>query len=198
MDSEYRIWEQDLAQLVHELCRIESRLPLGVLVLGGSMSEVVGEPIGSAHNLPLARRLVTAVLEALPDTVSLAIQGCEHINRALVVERRVQEQYHWDLVDVWPVPEAGGSLAAAAMEQYQDPVVVASVRAEAGLDVGQTLIGMHLEPVAVPVRLSIRQIGGAVVTAARCRPPLIGGHRAQYGKAKNVPKEIIATRTRVK
>lgn len=180
MDFDLDAWAHSLTTLVHELCGYPSPMPLKVLVLGGSVSEVVGEPIGTAHNLPLARSLVAAVLKALPAPVSLAVQGCEHINRALVVERQVQELHGWDLVEVWPVPEAGGSLASAAMEEYRDPVLVASVRAEAGLDVGQTLIGMHLRPVAVPVRLSITRIGGALVTAARSRPPLIGGPRAQY------------------
>ncbi len=147
------------------------------------MSEVAGYPIGTAHNLELGRIVLAAVKEAVPPNIALAVQGCEHINRALVVERTTQEQFGWTAVSVWPVLEAGGSLAAAAMELMAEPVVVETVRAEAGVDIGQTLIGMHLRPVAVPLRVGPRQVGHAVVTAARCRPPLVGGPRAHYGPA---------------
>lgn len=180
MDSDPVVLEHDLYHLVRELCGIQTPMPLRVLVLGGSVSEMMGKAIGTAHSVSIGRTMLRAVLDGVPDSVALAVQGCEHINRALVVERWAQEQYGWDLVEVWPVPEAGGSLAAAAMELYHDPVVVETIRAEAGLDIGQTLIGMHLRPVPVPVRLSRVRVGEAIVTAARCRPPLIGGARARY------------------
>ena len=180
MDFDPIGFERDLILLVQELCAMRTAMPLRVLVLGGSVSEIRGKAIGSAHSLPMGRSVLRAAMEGVPEPVALAVQGCEHINRALVVERWAQEQYGWNLVEVWPVPEAGGSLAAAAMELYHDPVVVEAVRAEAGLDIGQTLIGMHLRPVPVPVRLSRNRLGEAIVTAARCRPPLIGGDRSWH------------------
>lgn len=180
MDCDPIVFEHDISHLVRELCAIRTAMPLRVLVLGGSVSEIMGKAIGTAHSLPMGRRVLRAAIDGVPEPVALAVQGCEHINRALVVERWAQEQYGWNLVEVWPVPEAGGSLAAAAMELYHDPVVVETIRAEAGLDIGQTLIGMHLRPVPVPVRLSRVRLGEAIVTAARCRPPLVGGDRARH------------------
>jgi len=110
----------------------------------------------------------------------LAIQCCEHLNRALVVERSTMESYGLEEVSVVPVPRAGGALAAYAMRHFADPVVVESIQAHAGLDIGATLIGMHLRRVAVPVRLKQQKIGQAIVIAARTRPKLIGGPRACY------------------
>ena len=110
----------------------------------------------------------------------LAVQCCEHLNRALVVEEDALERFGLTEVTVHPVPEAGGSAASRAYELFDRPVVVESVTGDLGLDIGQTLIGMHLKRVAVPVRLSVRHIGDAVLTAARTRPPLIGGERAKY------------------
>lgn len=178
--SEWRTWALQAAEAVRQLVNTPMGYRCRLVVLGGSMSEVTGNRIGSAHNLDLGREILSGILQALPDGIALAVQGCEHINRALVVEREVGERADLPLVTVWPVPEAGGSLAAAAMELMKDPVVVAGVQAQAGLDIGQTLIGMHLKPVAVPVRLGIRTIGHAVVTAAVTRPPLVGGARARH------------------
>lgn len=160
---------------------VPNAYPLDLIVVGGSMSEVQGQAIGTRHSLDWGRAVLGALMEAATPW-PLAIQGCEHINRALVVERDVQRQWELPVVTVYPVPEAGGSLAAAAMELFSDPVVVARVEASAGLDIGQTLIGMHLKPVAVPIRLQHSRVGKAVVTAARSRPPLIGGPRAHYEK----------------
>lgn len=180
-ESSWNQWQQQARDTVKAILAIPSLSPLQLFVLGGSMSEVTGHPIGQAHNVLLGRAILQAVYKAMPPEVGLAVQGCEHINRSLVVERWVQKQHRLSLVSVWPVPEAGGSLASAAMELFDDPVVVASVQADAGIDIGQTLIGMHLRPVAVPVRVGHRFIGAATVTAARCRPPLVGGPRARYG-----------------
>ena len=112
--------------------------------------------------------------------VDLAFQCCEHLNRALVVERKTCNRYHLEEVTVIPVPEAGGSMAAKAYKQMEDPVVVEFIKADYGMDIGDTFIGMHLKHVAVPVRVSINQIGGAHVTLAKTRPKLIGGERAVY------------------
>ena len=54
------------------------------------------------------------------------------------------------------------------------------IRADAGLDIGGTLIGMHLKKVAVPVRPEQNRVGEAIVLAARVRPKFIGGNRACY------------------
>jgi uncharacterized protein (TIGR01440 family) len=110
----------------------------------------------------------------------LAIQCCEHLNRALVVEKACAEKYGLEIVAVMPHPKAGGSLSASAMEKFNQPVVVETITAHAGLDIGDTFIGMHLKRVAVPVRLAAKNIGQAHLTAARHRPKLIGGARAKY------------------
>ena len=110
----------------------------------------------------------------------LAAQCCEHLNRALVVEREAAERFNLEIVSAVPKPKAGGSFAAAAYLAYAEPVLVEHIKASAGLDIGSTLIGMHLKDVAVPLRLEIKTIGEASVTAARTRPKLIGGARAQY------------------
>ena len=110
----------------------------------------------------------------------LAIQCCEHLNRALVVEEECALKYGLEIVSVVPHEKAGGSLATVAMTSFRKPVVVETIAAHAGLDVGDTFIGMHLKRVAVPVRLAVKQIGKAHVTAARTRPKFIGGDRARY------------------
>ena len=110
----------------------------------------------------------------------LAFQGCEHINRALTIERRAAGKFNLEPVSVIPVVHAGGSMSAYAYQHMDDPVVVEAIRANAGIDIGQTLIGMHLKPVAVPLRTSIEKIGDAIVTIATTRPKLIGGEQAIY------------------
>ena len=110
----------------------------------------------------------------------LAAQCCEHLNRALIVERATAEVFGYEPVNVIPQPKAGGSFATAVYHALAQPVAVESVRASAGLDIGGTLVGMHLRHVAVPVRLSRKQIGEAVVLAARVRPKFVGGARAIY------------------
>ncbi len=180
MASDTDDWAQQLAEALDEVLAIRTAMPLKIFVLGASISEITGHRIGTAHNLDLARPLLERLLSSAPKEVGIAIQGCEHINRALVVEKRIQERYSLKLVDVWPVPEAGGSFASAAMELFEEPVVVSEIQAEAGLDIGQTLIGMHLRPVAVPIRIKTARVGHGIVTAARSRPPLIGGARAKY------------------
>ena len=110
----------------------------------------------------------------------VAFQCCEHLNRALVMERAAAEARCFEVVCVVPQPKAGGSLATSAYRALKDPVVVLAVSADAGLDIGLTLIGMHLRRVAVPVRLGIDRIGCAIVSAARTRPMLVGGERAKY------------------
>ena len=112
--------------------------------------------------------------------VCLAVQCCEHLNRALILERADAERFGYEPVNVCPQPKAGGSFATTVWNQMQDPVAVEHIRAKAGLDIGGTLIGMHLKEVAVPVRLSVAKIGEANILCARTRPKFIGGERAVY------------------
>ena len=155
--------------------------PVKLLVIGGSSSEICGGVIGHASSPETGKAVAETILEFCNERgLFLAAQCCEHLNRALVVERETAEKYGYDIVCAVPQPKAGGSLATAAWRRMSDPVLVESVRADAGIDVGLTLIGMHLRAVAVPIRLNVKSIGEAPVTAARTRPRLIGGERAKY------------------
>ena len=157
--------------------------PVRLLVVGGSSSEMAGGTIGHQSTYELGEALAEAVLDlANEQNFSAAFQCCEHLNRALVMERAAAEKYGYTIVCAVPQPKAGGSLATAAWKRMNDPVLVESISADAGIDVGLTLIGMHLRSVAVPVRLSTDRIGSAIVTAARTRPKLIGGERAKYSE----------------
>lgn len=152
-----------------------------IIVIGCSTSEVRGSRIGKDGNSAIAEALYTAVAPlAAEKGLYLAFQCCEHLNRALVVERNVAEKYDLDEVSVVPYPHAGGSMASWAYRAFSDPVVAETIQAHGGIDIGETLIGMHLKRVAVPLRLENRQIGQARVNAAFTRPKLIGGIRAKY------------------
>ncbi len=152
-----------------------------IVVLGFSSSEILGEKIGKASSLEVAKSLLPVFLE-LTDQNNLfpAFQCCEHLNRALVVSKKCWQQYNLNRVTVIPDPDAGGAMAAAAHDSLKEVVVVEKLTAEAGVDVGDTFIGMHLREVAVPVRSRVEKIGEAHVTLARTRPKLIGGNRAVY------------------
>ncbi|HEY3315906.1 MAG TPA: TIGR01440 family protein [Bacillota bacterium] len=164
-----------------ELLEAAHLKPGQILIVGGSTSEVAGQKIGSAGNREVAEAILQPIIElAKAARVRLAVQGCEHINRAVVVQRETAEAYGLEEVSVYPVAKAGGAMAATAMDLFTDPVVVEEIKAHAGLDIGDTFIGMHLRRVAVPVRLSLKEIGSAHLTAARTRPKLIGGERAVY------------------
>ncbi|HHW18685.1 MAG TPA: TIGR01440 family protein [Firmicutes bacterium] len=168
-------------EAVKGLLEVARLKPGQILVLGCSTSEVQGKRIGSFGNVHVAEAILEGVEAALSGTgVYLAVQCCEHLNRALVVERETCEKYNLTEVTVLPVPNAGGATAATAVRRFKDPVVVESIQAHAGIDIGDTFIGMHLRPVAVPVRLPIKAIGYAHLTMARTRPKLIGGKRAVY------------------
>jgi uncharacterized protein (TIGR01440 family) len=173
--------EQDLTTLLDEFVA-QAPLKKGQLfVIGCSTSEVKGEKIGTAGGLEIAAAIFKP-LKAFADKhgVYLAFQGCEHLNRAITLERAAAEKYGYEEVSVVPVRTAGGSMATYAYRHLTDAVVVEEVQAHAGIDIGQTLIGMNLKRVAVPVRTSVKQIGEAIVTAAKTRPKLIGGERAVY------------------
>lgn len=151
------------------------------VVIGCSSSEIVGQKIGKGSTPEAAKAVVDEILPILNERgLYLAAQCCEHLNRALVVERAAAEKYMLDEVCVRPMPKAGGSFATAVYDRMSDPVMVEHVKAHAGMDIGCTLIGMHLKDVAVPLRLSVKKIGDALVTAAYTRPKLIGGVRAHY------------------
>ena len=150
-----------------------------ILVVGCSTSEVLGSKIGTNSSPETAETLFAALRDAAAERgIYMAVQCCEHLNRAIVVTR-VAVPFA-EPVNVVPHPKAGGSLAAAAYRGLPDPVVVEYIKADAGLDIGLTLIGMHLKHVAVPLRLAHNRIGEALVTAARTRPKFIGGVRAVY------------------
>ncbi|MBQ9978875.1 MAG: TIGR01440 family protein [Clostridia bacterium] len=152
-----------------------------ILVIGCSSSEIVGESIGKGSNFNAARAVYEGIAPVLEEKgIFLAAQCCEHLNRALVVERECAERYGLETVCVVPKAKAGGSFATAAFENFKDPVVVETIKAHAGIDIGDTLIGMHLRAVAVPVRLSVKRLGEANLVFARTRPKYIGGPRACY------------------
>nr|WP_240503576.1 TIGR01440 family protein [Natranaerobius trueperi] len=171
---------QDTIEATKELLK-EANLKNGdILVVGCSTSEVIGKKIGSSSSHEVAEAIFKGLVNTINQDIYLAFQCCEHLNRALVVERSCAEKYNLEQVSVIPVPEAGGSLSGLAYKALEDPIVVESIKAHGGIDIGDTLIGMHLKPVAVPVRSSIKTIGKAHLTMARTRPKLIGGKRAVY------------------
>ena len=167
---------------VTELTKADKRFnPVKLLVIGCSSSEIAGGTIGHASAYELGEQVADEILTiANEQGFECAFQCCEHLNRALVMERETAEKKGYEIVCVVPQPKAGGSLATAAYRAMRDPVVVSEIKADAGIDIGRTLIGMHLRPVAVPVRLETEMIGQALVIAARTRPRLIGGERAKY------------------
>ena len=152
-----------------------------IFVVGCSSSEIVGAVIGKGSAFDAAKAVLDGIYPVLRERgIYLAAQCCEHLNRALIVERECAERYGYEIVSVKPQPKAGGSFATAAYQTFEAPVALEHIRAHAGLDIGGTLIGMHLRDVAVPVRLSISQIGEARILCARTRPKYIGGERAIY------------------
>jgi uncharacterized protein (TIGR01440 family) len=173
---------EQVSTIVEELI-LAGRLTEGqLLVVGASTSEVIGEHIGKHGSMDVAKALFDGIQQTRKKHgVAIAFQCCEHLNRALVIERSwFNHNPNCEEVRAIPVAKAGGSMAAYAYQHLDDPVLIESVKAQAGIDIGDTLIGMHLKAVAVPFRSSIRSIGQAHVTAAYTRPKLIGGQRAVY------------------
>ena len=169
------------ATAVRELIETAHLTAGQLLVIGCSSSEMVGERIGKNSSMEAAVAFYEAIAPILAEHgILLAAQCCEHLNRALIVERSTAERFGYEPVWVKPQPKAGGSFATTVWERMSDPVAVEQIRAHAGMDVGSTLIGMHLRRVAVPVRLSVNRIGEASLVCARTRPAYIGGPRAQY------------------
>ncbi len=171
--------QQALEQL-HAIDRSDLN-PMCLLVVGCSSSEIIGGQIGKASSPEVGELVAKTVLDFAEQVqVAVAFQCCEHLNRALVVQRQTVEKYGLTPVSVVPVPSAGGSCGAAAYKLMGDAVMVEAVSADSGIDIGNTMIGMHMRPVAVPVRLSVQAVGEASIVCARTRPKLIGGPRAQY------------------
>lgn len=174
--------EKEAAVLLRELAEAGGLKRENIVLIGTSTSEVAGARIGTSGTTDVAERLFRGWASVASELgLHLAFQCCEHLNRALVVEETLLERYpQFERVSVVPVPKAGGAMASYAYRHMKQPCVIETIAAHAGLDVGDTLIGMHLRRVAVPVRLSVRSIGHAHVTAAYTRPKLIGGARAIY------------------
>lgn len=160
----------------------ESKIKPGrIFVVGCSTSEVGGESIGSYSSPELAGAVFEGIYQATKEKgVYLAAQCCEHLNRALILEEEAAEHFGYDTVNVIPQPKAGGSFATQTYAHLNSPVAVEHIKAEAGMDIGDTLIGMHLKDVAVPVRIATKKIGEAHVVCARSRARFIGGSRAVY------------------
>lgn len=152
-----------------------------IIILGCSTSEVIGEKIGKGSVYDVGEAIIRGALAAVePRGIYLAVGCCEHLNRAVILSREAAEKYGFEIVSVVPAPKAGGSAATAAYRLMEDAVAVEFAKCHAGMDIGDTFIGMHLRHVAVPVRLSVSKIGEAHVTYARTRPKFIGGSRAVY------------------
>ena len=178
MATQQNIYEQ-AQSVIKELYEKAKLKPGNIVVVGCSTSEVLGSKIGTNSNPDTAKEIFNALHDYVKaNGLYLAIQCCEHLNRAIIVERAAVPGA--EAVNVIPQPKAGGSLATQAYAGFADPIVVEEIKADAGIDIGLTLIGMHLKKVAVPVRLENNRIGEALIVAARTRPKFIGGVRAVY------------------
>ena len=180
-DDMYEEITKQARTVVTELLEQANMKPGSLLVIGCSSSEMVGKRIGKGSSMEAAQAAFAEIYPVLQEHgIHLAVQCCEHLNRALILEQDVAEQHGYEIVNVMPQPHAGGSFAVTAWNAFSNPVAVETIAEEAGIDIGGTLIGMHLRRVAVPVRTSEKQIGEAIVLCARTRPKYIGGPRAIY------------------
>lgn len=177
--------EQEAYDAVCEIMETAKLKKGTLLVVGCSTSEVIGGRIGTASSPETAQAVFSGIYKAVRERkVYLAAQCCEHLNRALIIESEAAEKYGYDEVNVIPQPKAGGSFATAAYQAFVEPVAVEHIKAHAGIDIGDTLIGMHLKDVAVPVRISQKKVGEAHVVCARTRAKFVGGCRAVYDEEK--------------
>lgn len=164
-----------------EIIELAGAVKGDLLVVGCSTSEAAGGVIGKASSPEIAKELFTGIYKAVCEAeIDLAAQCCEHLNRALILEREVAKKRGYEIVNVVPQPKAGGSFATQAYSNLKDAVAVEHIQADLGIDIGDTLIGMHMKEVAIPVRISVKTIGNAHVVCARRRPKFIGGVRAIY------------------
>ena len=173
--------ENEASSAVGEILSVAKLKKGDIFIVGCSSSEVVGGNIGKASSKEAAEAIYKTIMPILEEkNISLAAQCCEHLNRALVVEKKVAEKFGYEIVNVVPEIHAGGSFATVTYENMKEPVVVEEIKADAGLDIGGTLIGMHLKRVAVPLRLSKNKLNEANILCAFTRPKYIGGSRAKY------------------
>ena len=182
VDPEFaKIIKEQSKKVIQELLDNTQLAPGNIIVIGCSSSEVIGNNIGKGSSYEVAKIIFDAIYpEIKAKGLYLAAQCCEHLNRAIIVEGACAEKYGLEPVAVIPQAKAGGSFATVTYQSFDNPVVVEHVRAHAGIDIGDTLIGMHLRNVAVPIRLSIKNIGSANLVCAFTRPKFIGGSRAIY------------------
>ena len=186
MTEDMTLIGEEAYRAAKELLDIASLEPGQLFVVGCSTSEVGGASIGSYSSPELAEVVFGGIYQATQEAgVYLAAQCCEHLNRALILEKEAASLYGYEIVNVMPQPKAGGSFATAAYKAFEHPVAVEHIKADAGMDIGDTLIGMHLKDVAVPIRIRTTEIGDAHVVCARTRPKYIGGPRAIYDDAIN-------------
>lgn len=177
----YEQIKEQARQAVSEIVERAGLVSGDIFVVGCSSSTVVGSGYGAASSMEIAQAVFDGIYPVLKEKgIFLAAQCCEHLNRAIITERKAAAKQHREEVNAVPQPKAGGSFATITYNTLEDPVVLEHIRADAGIDVGGVLIGMHLKEVAVPMILSVRKIGEANVTAARTRPKFIGGERAHY------------------
>ncbi|WP_431308965.1 TIGR01440 family protein [Halalkalibacter lacteus] len=175
--------EQETKQALEDLHQVFPLTNQILLVVGTSTSEVVGSHIGSNGSHEVAKGIYNVLCNLQQKTgVQLAFQCCEHLNRALVIEEETAKERGYEIVSAIPIRKAGGAMATYAFSKMKHPVLVEEIEAEAGIDIGDTLIGMHLKKVAVPIRSTVTSIGEAHLTMAKTRPKLIGGIRANYEK----------------
>lgn len=180
------MWEEIARQVktaADELLAVAQHKPGDIFIVGCSSSEIVGEKIGKGSSMDAAKTVYGALMPVLKEAgLFLAVQCCEHLNRAVIIEREAALRYGLDEVNVIPHAHAGGAFATTAYHAFSDPVAVEHVRAVMGMDIGDTLIGMHLKEVAVPVRTSVKRIGQANLVTARTRAKFVGGSRALYNE----------------
>ncbi len=173
--------KSDAHTAVRELLAVAHMRRGDVMVIGCSTSEIGGADVGTMSDMEIAQAVFDGVYPVLKENgIYLAAQCCEHLNRALITEAELADKLGLTLVNVIPQKKAGGSFATAAYNSFESPCAVESISAGAGMDIGGVLIGMHLRPVAVPVRVSVKSIGKAVLLCARTRPKFVGGSRAVY------------------
>jgi uncharacterized protein (TIGR01440 family) len=178
--------EKDAADVTAEILKLSGLKPGQLLVIGCSSSEVVGERVGTHSSMDVAGALYRGITSVTDKAgVIICAQCCEHLNRAIVMERAEAEKLGLDEVNVIPHPKAGGSFGTTVYKNCKDPVVVESLmqKADAGMDIGGVMVGMHIKPVVVPLKITKRNIGQAIIVAARRRPKYVGGARAAYNEA---------------
>ncbi|HHY73841.1 MAG TPA: TIGR01440 family protein [Bacillus bacterium] len=185
MEIDLELIKNELQTVVADLQRAASLTREHILVIGCSTSEVIGKRIGSSGTDDVAQIIFEVLAKFKEETgVQLAFQCCEHLNRAIVVENETVQKKQLEQVSVIPVKHAGGAMATYAFHRMENPRMVEFIKADAGIDIGDTFIGMHIKHVAVPVRSKVTEIGKAHVTMACSRPKLIGGERAVYSEIK--------------